>query len=388
MKQLLATAFIAIALVACGGEEQNLLTVKKAELPLAIRTTGELTSARTVELGPPTVKYSWQQKLSWLIPEGTWVEQGQKVMAFDAQQQYARLRDLQNNLATERQRLQSQALDTEQQTEQLDLDLAEAKMELDKATLKSSNVDDLMARLEVEKLKLDRKIAEKNYQMAQLRKTSQVAQMQVDREITQAEVERLSAEVQEQQNAIAAMEVKAPRAGIVVYVPNNDGNKPAEGDQFSLIQKVVEIPDLDSLIIETTVDEQIAYKVKVGDRVEIRLDAIPERSFSGQVESMGRIVRLKSRREPSKVFDAVVSITNPDPELMRPGMAARLSIIERVAEDAVAIPQQAILYRDNKAYVRVKTLTGEREREITIAARQGGEAIVTEGLQDGDEVIL
>jgi len=377
-----------VLLAACGGDRSDTLIVKKSQIPLAIHTTGELTSARTIELGPPVVKYSWQQKLSYLIPEGTWVNEGERVIAFDAQQQFTRLRDLEYSLATERQRFESQALNTEQEREQLELDLAEAKMQLDKASLKSSNVDGLMARLEVEKLRIDREIAEHNYQMAEVRQQNRLAQMEVDQEITQSEVERLTAEVNEQQAAIESMNVKAPRAGIVVYKTNNDGEKPAEGDQFSVIQKVVEIPDLDSLIVKTTIAEQLAHKVHVGDRVEIRLDAVSEKTFSGQVTDLGNIVRVKSRREPSKVFDAVVAIDNPDVEVLRPGMAARLSIIQRLEEKAVAIPQRAIIYEGEKALVRVQSLMGEVRREINIVARQGGDAIVTEGLQDGDEVLL
>lgn len=380
--------FSALLLVSCTGEKQDLLVVEKGDVALSIQTTGELSTQKTVELGPPVVKYTWQHKLSYLIPEGTWVTKGQKVMAFDAQQQYSRLRDLQNNLATEKQRLESLSLDHTQEKEQLDLDIAKARMELEKATLKSSNVDNLMARLEVEKLKIDREIAGLNYTMAIERKKSRIAQMAVDMEITQSEVDRLQAEVNEQLQAIAAMEVKAPRDGLVVYLPNNEGDKPAEGDQFSLIQKVIEIPDLTSLIVETTIDEQLAYKVKPGDNVEIKIDAIPERSFRGTVASMGKIVRVKSRREPSKVFDATIEIDNPDVDVMRPGMAARLSIIQAIVSDAVAIPQRAIFYREGRAYVRKASITGESEQAITIVGRQDGEAIVTEGLSDGDEVIL
>ncbi len=388
MKQVLLWVLCSLVLIACGGEKAEILTVKKGQIALAIQTTGELTSARTVELGPPAVKYTWQHKLSYLIPEGTWVTEGQRVIAFDAQQQFSRLRDLEHSLATERQRFESQALNAEQEREQLELDLAETKMQLDKASLKSSNVDGLMARLEVEKLRIDREIAEYNYEMAKTRQQNRLAQMEVDREITQSEVERLTAEVNEQKAAIEAMNVKAPRDGIVVYKTNNDGEKPAEGDQFSLIQKVVEIPDLDSLIVETTIAEQQAYKVSVGDRVEIRLDAVPERTFTGHVGDLGNIVRVKSRREPSKVFDAVVVIENPDVESMRPGMAARLSIVQRIEESAVAIPQHAIIYEGEKSLVRINSLVGEVSREVTIVGRQGGDAIVTEGLQDGDEVLL
>lgn len=384
-----ALALFAVATLAgCGGDDLNTQRVKRDNIPLAIKTTGELTAAETVELGPPVIKHTWQHKLSYLIPEGTWVEEGQKVMAFDPQQQVARLRELQNRLATETQRLESQALDREQEMEQLTLDLAEAKMNLDKAELKASNIDNLIARLEVEKLKIDHKIAQKNYQMALYRKENRTEQMAVDSDITRSEVERLTAEVRESQAAIQAMEVKAPRAGMVVYKPNNQGEKPAVGDEISLIQKVIELPDLTSLIIETTIPEQNAHKVGVGDKVELRMDAIPERTFTGRVESLGRIVRMKSRQEPSRVFDAVVSIDNPDQSSMRPGMAARLSIIERLVEDGVAIPEQAIIYEDERAFVLIKGPWGESRQEVTIGARQAGEAIVTEGLKDGDEVIL
>lgn len=388
MKHYWMPLLCALILVGCNAEEQQTLTVKKSDITLAIRTTGELASAQTIDLGPPTVKYTWQHKLSYLIPEGTWVKAGERVMAFDAQQQFSRLRDLEHSLATERQRFESQSLNAEQEREQLELDLAEAKMELEKATLKSSNVDDLMARLEVEKLKIDREIAELNYAMAEFRQKNRLQQMSVNQEITQSEVARLTAEVNEQKAAIEAMNVKAPRDGIVVYKPNNDGEKPAEGDQFSVIQKVIEIPDLNSLIVETTIAEQLAYKVKLGDRVDIRLDAVPERTFTGKIQSLGNIVRVKSSREPSKVFDAEVAIEDPDIDALRPGMAARLSIVQRIENDAVAIPQHAIVYEGDQAYVRVQSLVGEARREVTIVARQAGDAIITEGLQNGDEVLL
>lgn len=386
--QGLWAGLLLLSVGACSGGDVATLTVNKGEVTLAINTTGELAAARTVEVGPPKIKYTWQYKLSYLVPEGAWVKAGDRIMAFDAQQQHARLRDLQNALATEQQRLESQALDSKQEREQLDLDVAEAKMALEKATLKSSNVDDLMARLEVEKLKIDKKIAQLNYTMAQYRRDNRRQQIVVDREIIATEVARLSGEVDEQQQAIKKLQVSAPRPGIVVYQANNDGDKPAEGDQFTVIQKIIELPDLTSLMIKTTVPEQNAHKVKVGDRVEIKLDAVPEKTFTGRVESLGRIVRLKSRREPSKVFDAVVRIDHPDTDAMRPGMAARLSIEQRVEPEAVALPQGAVYYRADKAYVRLQGLTGEREREVTIGARQNGKAIVTNGLNNGDEVIL
>ncbi len=372
----------------CSGEEASILVVDWSSVTLSITATGELKSSQSIELGPPKMKHSWQQKLSYLAPEGSWVGEGDKIMAFDAQAQHERLRELKNSLATEKQRLASQGLDNAQEREQLKLDLAEAKMALDKAEAKSKNIDGLMAHLEVRKLQIDLKIARREYEMARYRQRNRLQQMEVGDDIGRSEVERLNAEVNEQLQAIAAMEVKAPRDGIVVYKADHNGKKPAKGDQFTPVRKVVELPDLNKLIIESTVDEHQAHKIRQGDPVEIRIDAIPHRVFHGEVESLGRVVRVKSKEEPRKVFDVRILLRDADPEVLRPGMAARLSIIQGVVENAVAIPHNAIVYHDGQAFVRVKSVLGQRRQRVRVVSHQQDQVIVDSGLQQGDEVLL
>ncbi len=393
LAQTFARVLLLIALgVILGGcfkeEQEKLLVVKKSDIPLLIPGTGELASFQAIELGAPTIKYSWKQKLSFLIPEGTWVNKGEKVLGFDAQVQIGRLRDLQNRLATEQQRLQAQALNNEHEREQLKLNLAKAKTDWDKSKAKIQNVDHLIAQLDVDKLRLGERVDQKNYQMALFRQKNRLAQMVIDREIVLSEVQRLSAELNEQQKAIEAMEVKAPRDGIVVYKADHKGNKPAEGDQFTPIQKIVSLPDLNNLIVKTTIAEHKSFEVQPGDKVEIKFDAIPERIFGGTIKSLGKIVRVKSREEPRKVFDTIIQLDTPDPSIMRPGMAARLSIIQSVVADAVAIPEHAIIYRNNLAYLRVRAIWGESTRRVHIIERQEGNAIISKGLRTGDKVIL
>ena len=57
MKRL--SLMLLLFLAGCDGEAEKTLKVKKSDITLAITTTGELASARTIELGPPTVKYTW-----------------------------------------------------------------------------------------------------------------------------------------------------------------------------------------------------------------------------------------------------------------------------------------------------------------------------------------
>lgn len=384
----MAVLILSFALIACSNDSALSTIVKEEKISLSIKSTGELTSSQTIKLGPPVIKNTWRNKLSYLIDEGTWVKKGQRVMAFDSQAQRAQLRELKNRLATEKKKLQSETLNNEQNLEGLKLDLAEAKMDLEKAELKSTYTDNLMSKIEVQKLRLDFEIAEKALVLGAFRNVNRKSQAELDMEITAAEIKRLETEVAEKEHSIKSMQVKAPKDGIVVYVPNNEGEKPAEGDQVSLVQKVLELPNIEKMIIETTIPEQVVSRVRVGQHVKISVDAIPETVFLGEVASLGQIVRVKSREEPSMVFDAVINILNPDIEVMRPGMAARLEIVDKEIEGAISLPTSAVIYQDNNAYVKVNTLFGSRRRAVTIAGRQLGKVIISEGLSDGDEVSL
>ena len=386
--RLLLIVAAAFLFQACSDSAQLTMLAKEETIILSIKTTGELTSSQTIQLGPPVIKNTWRHTISYLIDEGTWVNKGQKVMSFDSQQQIAQLRELKNSLEAEKKKLQSDALNNEQNLESLKLDLAEAKMQLERAQLKSQYTDNLMTKIEVQKLQIDYEIAQQNLEFGRFCNNNRQAQAQVDMEITEAEIKRLQAEVEEMEKAIRGMEVTAPKDGIVVYVSNNDGEKPAEGDQVSLIQKVVELPNLQTMIIETTIPEQVINRVRVGQQVKIAIDAIPERAFAGEVASLGQIVRVKSREEPSMVFDAVINIHDPDIEVMRPGMAARLEIIGQELENVVSLPASAVVYERDKTYVRINGLFGPQRRAVNIAGRQSGTVILSEGVSSGDEILL
>lgn len=339
---LFASFLAGIALIpllqACdGGGSPQEQGVQEAED--FIRSNGELASADTIKIGPPMVKHMWRYKLSFLVAEGTWVKTGQPIMGFDSQQVQEKLRVDRNALEAEEKKLHSQQLDDEAALEDIKLQLAETQMELKKAERKAGQNGDYMAQIEAKKLVLDLRIAEKSVLLAQYREQNRRRQSAVEQTITASEIARLQAEVKESEQAIANMKVKAPKEGIVVYLPNNDGNKPAEGDEIFFVQKVLELPNLSDMVVKTTIPEQQISRVAVGQIVSIKLDAVPERSFRGQVISLGQIVRVKSNQEPSMVFDALIAIDEPDTRVMRPGMAARLEIA--TGEAAVAATTEA-----------------------------------------------
>lgn len=385
MKNLVIALCLSLV-VACGSDAPS-TPAQFEDVSLSLSTTGELASSETIEVGPPFVKRTWQYKISFIIPEGTWVKKGDLIVGFDAQQQHERLRTSKNKLATEKKKLQSKALDNEQNVEQLKLDIAETQMKLKKAQRKSTQDGDYSRALDIKKLKIDLAVATKEMALIDYRQSNKQQQIELEHQINQAEVERLTAEVKERKNAISAMKVKAPKDGIVVYIPGNEQKKPANGDSVFMADKLIELPNLNKMIVKTTIAENDVSRISIGQKVAIELDAIQDKTFWGKVSALGQVVRVKSRQEPSKVYDATITIDNPDVELMRPGMAARLKIQEQQLTDVVSVPLKSIHYDEQQAKVYVKSTFGKSAIAVTVLGQSAGSAYIKGDLSNGDQIL-
>ena len=103
---------------------------------------------------------------------------------------------------------------------------------------------------------------------------------------------------------------------------------------------------------------------------------------------MGRIFRTKSSDQPSIVFDAVISIDDPDPELMLPGMAAGVDIIVSSKENVLQVPEAAIIYLEDGLFVWKKDFLGKKMVAVTTGTRSGGMVEILEGLKENDRLVI
>jgi HlyD family secretion protein len=134
--------------------------------------------------------------------------------------------------------------------------------------------------------------------------------------------------------------------------------------------------------------ESQAGRVKAGQKAEVRLDANPDRVFKGTVISLGRIFRVKSDEQPAIVFDALVDLTESDPQLMRPGMAAGVDITISSKENALQVEEAALVYHEGGIAVWKKGRFSDELTTVTIGARSAGVVEVLSGLGERDEVVI
>ncbi len=369
-------------------QDEAFREVRLAPLERKVPASGELRSGRSVNVGCPQIPRTWNFTITSIAAEGREVTAGTPLLSFDAQALQERLRVKSSELDTARKELEKTRLVQEDLEQKLVLRRAELAAQVARIDRKLDVPEDLRGRIELAKLRLDEELAESELALVDKRLTIQresgVARVR-DAEERVATLER---EVGALREHIAKMTVVAPRDGYVVHGRDWRGNKAKQGDSVWMGRTLITIADLGAMEVMAKIAEPDAGHVAVGQRVEIRLDAAPERLFHGKIERLGRLFRQKSWEIPSKILDAVVSIEEPDAELMRPGMAASLEIVAELGEPVLQVAESALIRKGDDYFVRVKAGLGSEHRAVEIGERWDGNVVIAGGLSAGERIVV
>lgn len=232
--------------------------------------------------------------------------------------------------------------------------------------------------------------AELEAQLAQAEASLEIAKLQHERtrrliakdnvsrhELDQAATNLKSAEANYRffQERLAKTKIRSPFAGHL------GTRRVSPGDYVQPGHEIVNLEDLSSVKIAFMVPEIFFSRLAVGQEVHVRVDAFPGQVFKGRVYSLdprldeiSRAVRVRAR------------IPNPQTKL-RPGMFASVQLILGQNENALLIPEEAVLPQQDKTFVfRIVDQTA-RLAEVKLGARERGMAQVVEGLAATDTVV-
>ncbi len=390
----LTAVFVALAAGAWGisrGIEaidgDSWVRVERRDLVIGVEASGELQAVDSADLGPPALRSVWDFKISFMAAEGSEVTAGQPVLRFDTTRLDQQLQEEVAERDSAIKEHEKRTTDLEIKRRDLVLELAEAEAQLRRAELKLAVPGQVAARRELEQARIDGRLAELRLEHAHSSLEHLERQGQADLAALAGKRDQAASRVREIESQIHAMTVEAPRAGTVIY-KSRRGEKRKIGDSVWRAERVIHIPDLDRMAGEGEVAEADAGRLETGQRVTFRLDAYPDRQYSGKVSRIHRTVQPKSRRNPQKVVRLEVELDATDAERMRPGMRFRGEVeIERVAETLV-VPQEAVFSRPEGTAVVVRSLTGKREVFPTFGQRNADLFAVVSGLEEGDRVLL
>lgn len=182
--------------------------------------------------------------------------------------------------------------------------------------------------------------------------------------------------------------VAAPMDGAVLDVDVEIGTAVASVVSVTGGTRLLTVADDRTLHLEGLVDENEIAWVQVGQPARIRTEAYPGRTFAGTVR---KIRPLGERQQNVTYFKVEVLVTDADARLLRPRMSADADIVSEVVEDALIVPEAALLYDGDRIYVE-RRLAGDEPRfeqaTIKVGILEDGRAQVLDGIASGEEVRL
>jgi HlyD family secretion protein len=366
------------------------IRVRRDRFTRQLLLSGELAAARSVKIEVPPSLGRGPFLIKTLVPEGTQVQPGDLLIQLDNS---SRVGDLENenlNLDKAENEVVRRESELEAQLKEYEIQAGRAKLEWDKAQLKAAIPKELLAtrdwaeyqfvceraKKEYEKiargLDLSRKAAEEEVKLLRLRKT------------------QISSQISRLQQEIAAMEIRATRAGTVLYALQNPSQADQNASPWKLRQgdlaywgmTLINIPDLSEMEVRVLVSEVDAGAVHAGMTARIIPDAYPHSEYYGVLDRLPEIAVRSGKHATISVFPTRITLTKTDPTVMKPGISVRAEITLE-EQDGLVLPRQAVFTENGRSFTR---LTSGAKREIKVRARNPTHCLI-EGLTEGVEVL-
>ena len=365
-------------------------TVKKGQFRVDIETTGELEAKNSVKiLGPKGLPnfQIYSVSIQSIVDEGTIVKKGDWVATLDRSEFQNKFTTKQIELDKASSKFNQVQLDTTLQLRQSRDELINLKYAVEETgiVLEQSKFEPpatiKQAEINMDKAKREYQQTMENYK---IKKNQNIEKM---REVN-AELRKVQSEFDGMNKVLESFNVLAPEDGMLIYKKHWDGKPIKAGSQIQVWDPVVAtLPDLTIMMSKTYVNEVDVRKVQKGQKVDVGLDAYPDKKISGIVTNVANVGEQRPNSD-AKVFEVSVEISDSDPTL-RPSMTTSNKIIATVIDDVLYIPLESLHSQaDSITYVFKKDGLNTIKQEVVIGETNTNDAVLLAGLVVDDRIFL
>jgi len=369
-------------------ESTIIVPAKFGEFRVLVTTSGELEAKSSEDIkGPSGLRdfRIWQVKINDIIPDGTVVDSGAYVADLDRSDLMNQMKDVE----TELEKLQSQYTKIQLDTS---MEMRNAREELINLRY---NLEELQLRYDqskyeppatIRQIQIDLEKGQRAYEQAQNNYQLKLDKARANMQEVSATLQQTERKYSQINTILKQFRIYAPKAGMVIHRRNWDGSKQGIGStiQTGWDNVVASLPNLTEMISKTYVNEIDISKVRTGQKVEIGVDAFPDRSYTGEIIEVANIGE-QLRNSNAKVFEVRIMINESD-TILRPAMTTKNTIITDVIPNAVFIPLESVHTIDSISFVY---FSGRQTRQqVKLGRSNQNEIVVIEGLKEGDLIYL
>lgn len=245
-------------------------------------------------------------------------------------------------------------------------------------------LDDVLQQAELSQAQAQVSIARANLKRNQ--------ELVAEKFVAQRVVEESEAALQVAEAQLALAQARLKRMRILAPFDGTLGIRNVNlGDYVKDGADLVNLEDTSSLYVDFRLPERYQAKLSVGQAVKVELDALPGQTFHAKVQALDPLLDANGRSV------AVRSVlTAPPNSPVRPGMFARTTTVFTMNDEALLIPEEAIVPQGGKQFVFVLDTQGEgkekkllsRRVEVKLGARRESSVQILDGLKAGDTIVV
>ena len=289
----------------------------------------------------------------------------------------------------------------------LDSTQSEANADRDRALIQAyrSQLIQAEARMKREANNYDR---QKQLYDSQLISQEQLETAKIEYDISKAEVQAIRHQIQQAEaslkstlDSLSKTIYHSPIDGIITSLPVEEGEVAVIGMLNIAGTVLMTIADLSIMEVEVEVDETDVVGVTLGQKADVKVDALPSQILDGTVTEIGSsaIAKLTSSQQESRDFLVTITLTDP-PASLKPGLSASADIITAEKKGVLAVPISSLVLREKKSDSPARKEAAEEEGIYVVADGRakfypvtkgimGGLSIeITSGLKEGQEIIV
>ena len=155
------------------------------------------------------------------------------------------------------------------------------------------------------------------------------------------------------------------------------------GQNVAVGEPVMGIADMQTMRVRIHINEHDYVHLDKDDPVAVTVEAYPDTPLRGRVDKIG--IQADER---TNTFEVEILLDNPE-FIFKAGLTARVSIQTEVIPDAIMIPQESVLFREDHKEVFVMEQGGKAAvREVKLGRAEGSAINILQGLMPGDSLVV
>jgi HlyD family secretion protein len=376
-----------LAGASCSKNKYTSNKIQYGKFTQTITETGELQAVNTRAFVMPRYgRYWYSMKIIGLLDHGTAVKAGDSIIQFDPADINKFIIDRETQFENEKANLTKLLVQHESRISDL-----QSAFKTEEATFTLKKLEMEQFKFESEKI---RKIKELEFKQAEINFDKVKRRMELNKIISENElriqqirVNQIKKEVKEAKDILPQLTIRTSIPGIFQIARKRRSRESYKiGDEIDTGNNMGNVPDLTWMKAVSTINETDIDKVKVGQKVNVRLDALPNVAFEGEITYISALCRLYEDKSRRKVFDVEVKLKDSD-ERLKPGMTVSCEYITESLDDVFFAPNGCIDFVDNRHYVYVKKNTGYSKVEVKLGTRNNTYTVVQGNIKQGADLI-